>query len=153
MHLQGLGKSAKKIFREKSLKDEEKWDRLITLYQGNPCWLNIISFTINQLHNGNVKQFLTAENNLFIGDIKLFLQPHIERLSPSENKLINWFANQNECINITQIPSNIELYNTELWEVNQSLLRRCLIEKVIIEEQFYLQLNSVFKEYLRRNNN
>jgi len=46
LHLQGLGKDAKAILREKGLKDEDKWDELIRLYQGHPDWLNIIILTI-----------------------------------------------------------------------------------------------------------
>ncbi|WP_217355196.1 NACHT domain-containing protein [Aphanizomenon sp. UHCC 0183] len=46
LYLQGLEEDAKAIFRDKGLKDEDKWDELITLYQGHPGWLNIIILTI-----------------------------------------------------------------------------------------------------------
>lgn len=78
--IKGLGESAKEILKEKELKNEEKWQELINLYQGHPTWLNIISCTIEQLYNGNVSEFLRGENDLFIGDIKIYLQPHKERL-------------------------------------------------------------------------
>ncbi|MGI0481769.1 hypothetical protein ACN4EE_13385 [Geminocystis sp. CENA526] len=34
--LERLGESAKEILKEKGLKNEEKWNKLIALYQGHP---------------------------------------------------------------------------------------------------------------------
>ncbi|MGI0482864.1 hypothetical protein ACN4EE_19020 [Geminocystis sp. CENA526] len=57
LYLQGLGKSARNLLQENQLNGEDKWDDLINLYQGNPCWLNIISDTINNLFDGNASIF------------------------------------------------------------------------------------------------
>ena len=56
LYLQGLEEDAKAIFRDKGLKDEDKWDELITLYQGHPGWLNIIILTIIEFFNGKVSR-------------------------------------------------------------------------------------------------
>ena len=69
LYLQGLGEDAKAIFRDKGLKDEDKWDELIRLYQGHPGWLNIIILTIIEFFNAKVSRFLTANDDLFLGDI------------------------------------------------------------------------------------
>ncbi|MGB8689885.1 MAG: NB-ARC domain-containing protein, partial [Microcoleus sp.] len=84
LQIQGLGEEAKEILRQKDLQDEEKWDELITLYQSHPAWLNIIASTIIELFNGRVSLFLTDEDDLFLGDIELYLESQLERLSELE---------------------------------------------------------------------
>lgn len=93
-------------------------------------------------------QFLTEENELFLDDIKVFLETHLERLSVLEKKVINWLANQDKGIDIHQKPANIEVSNYEFLAALKSLMRRCLIEKLLTEEDPNFQLNSVFKTYI-----
>ncbi|MEA5529899.1 NACHT domain-containing protein [Dolichospermum sp. UHCC 0684] len=148
LYLQGLGEDAKAILREKGLKDEDKWDELIRLYQGHPGWLNIIILTIIEFFNGQVSLFLTANDDLFLGDIEALLENHLERLSELENKVINWLATQNELIDIFQKPADFELSNARFLQIIQSLTRRCLVEKLLEEEGVKFQLNYLFKVYL-----
>ena len=148
LYLQGLEEDAKAIFRDKGLKDEDKWDELITLYQGHPGWLNIIILTIIEFFNGKVSLFLTDNDDLFLGDIEALLENHLERLSELENKVINWLSTQNEPIDISQKPADIELSNARFLQIIQSLTRRCLVEKVLGEEEVKFQLNSLFKTYM-----
>ncbi|MTJ48910.1 AAA family ATPase [Dolichospermum sp. UHCC 0259] len=148
LYLQGLGEDAKAIFREKCLKDEDKWDELIRLYQGHPGWLNIIILTIREFFNNKVSLFLTANDDLFLGDIEALLENHLDRLSELENKVINWLSTQNEPIGISQKPADFELSNARFLQIIQSLTRRCLVEKVLGDEVVKFQLNSLFKVYL-----
>ena len=148
LYLQGLEEDAKAIFRDKGLKDEDKWDELITLYQGHPGWLNIIILTIIEFFNGKVSLFLTDNDDLFLGDIEALLENYLERLSELENKVINWLATQNEPIDIFQKPADIEVSNARFLQIIQSLTRRCLVEKVLGKEEVKFQLNSLFKTYM-----
>ena len=148
LHIQGLDEDSKEILREKRLKDEEKWDKLITLYQGNPTYLNIIADTISEFYDGKVAQFLTEENELFLDDITVFLETYLERLSDLEIKVINWLVTQDKAIDIEQKPANIEVSNYELLTAIKSLIRRCLVEKVITEKGNNFQLNSLLKNIL-----
>ncbi len=148
LYLQGLGEDAKVILRDKGLKDEDKWDELITLYQGHPGWSNIIILTIIEFFNAKVSRFLTANDDLFLGDIEALLENNLERLSESENKVITWLATQNEPIDIFQKPTDIELSNARFLQIIQSLTRRCLVEKVLEKEGVKFQLNSLFKTYM-----
>ncbi|MEA5616794.1 ATP-binding protein [Cronbergia sp. UHCC 0137] len=148
LSLQGLGEDAKGILREKGLKDEDKWDESIRLYQGHPGWLNIIILTIREFFNGKVSLFLTANDDLFLGDIEAILENHLERLSELEHKVINWLATQNEPIDISQKPADFEVSNARFLQIIQSLTRRCLVEKVIGEEVVKFQLNPLFKTYI-----
>jgi hypothetical protein len=148
LYLQGLGKDAKAILREKGLKDEDKWDELIRLYQGHPDWLNIIILTIIEFFNGKVSLFLTDNDDLFLGDIEALLENHLDRLSELENKVIKWLATQDEPVGIPQKPADIEVSNARFLQIIQSLTRRCLVEKVLEEEGVKFQLNSLLKVYL-----
>ncbi|MFM6532654.1 MAG: hypothetical protein ACKPIB_30950, partial [Dolichospermum sp.] len=142
----------KQILREKGLKDEDKWNELITLYQGHPRWLNIITLTIQEYYHDSVSQFLADNNELFLGDIEALLENNLDRLSELENRFINWLATQNEPIDIFQKPADIELSNARFLQIIQSLTRRCLVEKVLGEEGVKFQLNSLFKTYMNMNN-
>ncbi|TAG92518.1 MAG: ATPase [Oscillatoriales cyanobacterium] len=149
LHLQGLGEEAKEILRQKDLQDEDKWDELITLYQSHPAWLNIIASTIVEFLNGSVYLFLTDENELFLGDIETNLESQLERLSELEKNAINWLAHQDEPIDISQKPANMEVSQAKFMHIIQSLTRRCLVEKVPRKEPAKFQLNSIFKAHIK----
>lgn len=151
LQLQGLGEEAKEILRQKQLQDEEKWDELITLYQSHPAWLNIIASTIVEFLNGSVSLFLTDENELFLGDIETNLESQLERLSELEKNAINWLAYQDEPIDISQKPANMEVSQAKFMHIIQSLTRRCLVEKVPRKEPAKFQLNSIFKAHIKSN--
>jgi len=151
LHLQGLGEDAKEILRQKDLRDEQKWDELITLYQSHPAWLNIICSTIIELFNGRVSLFLTDENELFLGDIETNLESHLERLSELEKNAINWLSHQDEPIEISQRPANMEVSQAKFLHILQSLTRRGLVEKVTRKVPAKFQLNSIFKAHIKSN--
>ena len=153
LHLKGLGEKAREIFKEKQLTDSEKWSDLITLYQGHPSWLNIISSTILELFDGNVSPFLAEGNNIYLGDIEPLLETHLERLSESEKNVSHWLAHENEPVDISQKPTDSELSQSEIWQAIQSLGRRGLVEKVHEEARSRFFLNPVFQEYIKLNSN
>lgn len=148
LHLQGLREQAAEILREKRLTDEDKWSELIAIYQGHPCWLNIIAATIIELFNGSVDQFL-AQNDIYLGDIEPLLETHLERLSESEKKVSYWLANQAEAVDISQKPANLELSKSEIWQAIQSLGRRGLVERREMGERSYFQINPIFQQYIQ----
>lgn len=149
LQLQGLGEEAKEILRQKDLQDEEKWDELITLYQSHPAWLNIIASTIIELFNGKVSLFMTDEDDLFLGDIELYLESQLERLSELETNVIDWLAHQDEPIDICQKPANMEVSQAKFLHILQSLTRRGLVEKVPRKEPAKFQLNAIFKAHIK----
>lgn len=149
LYLQGLGEDAKEILRQKDLQDEAKWDELITLYQSHPAWLNIIASTIIELFNGRVSLFMTDEDDLFLGDIELYLESQLERLSELEKNAINWLSHQDEPIDVSQKPANREVSQAKFMHILQSLNRRGLVEKVPRQEPAKFQLNSIFKAHIK----
>ena len=149
LHLKGLGEQSTEILREKELTDEEKWSDLIALYQGHPSWLNIIASTIVELFDGSVSQFLADETDIFLGDLEPLLESHLERLSDSEKKVLYWLASQNEAVDISRQPTDSDLSQSEFWQVIQSLGRRSLVEKVLVEGRSMFFLHPVFKAYIQ----
>ncbi|WP_233258472.1 NB-ARC domain-containing protein [[Phormidium] sp. ETS-05] len=146
LKIEGLGAAAKDILRQKKLADESSWDELINRYQGHPGWLNIISATILELFDGRAAH-LTEREELFLGDIEAKLEFQLERLSELEKKVVYWLAIQDEAIAISQTYANLEVSQGKFWQIMQSLNRRCLVEKVAINEPAF-QLNSIVKAYL-----
>jgi hypothetical protein len=53
-----------------------------------------------------------------------------------------------EPIDISQKLAELELSNARFLKVLQSLNRRCLVEKVLIEEKVKFQVNSLVRIYL-----
>lgn len=151
LQLQGLGEDAKEILRQKDLQDEAKWDELITIYQSHPAWLNIIASTVIELFNGRVSLFMTDEDDLFLGDIELYLESQLERLSELEKNVINWLAHQYEPIDISQKPANMEVSQAKFLHILQSLTRRGLVEKILRKAPAKFQLNSIFKAHIKSN--
>ncbi|MCL1464316.1 NB-ARC domain-containing protein [Argonema galeatum] len=153
LHLKGLGEQAEEILREKGLTDEEQWSELITLYQGHPCWLNIIASTIQDLFNGSVSLFLAEQNEIFLGDLEPLLESHLERLSEIEKQVSYWLASQDEAVDISQQPADSTLSKSEFWQAIQSLGRRGLVEKVQVGTRSHFHINPVFKPYIQSKSN
>ena len=154
LYLQGLTTEFEEIFKEYGLKSEEKWTELRELYQGHPNWLNIISSTIIELFDGEVSLFLEQMNNeIYLGDIEDSIECHLQRLSATEKKVMHWLANQTEAVEKFPKTANLDLSQSEFWAAIQSLMRRCLLDKLPSETSSYFPINPVFKSYLQRNPN
>ena len=138
----GLGQVATKILRKRKLKDERKWSALIQLYGGNPLWLNIMASTILELFNGSVQQFLSYPS-LFLGDLEPLLKKHYERLCESEKVLLEWLANEDKTVTLSQKPQDL-LSDEAFLKGIQSLNRRNLLET---SSGFTLQ--PVIKQYIQ----
>ena len=154
LYLQGLTTEFEEIFKEYGLKNEEKWTELRELYQGHPNWLNIISSTIIELFDGEVSLFLEQmKNEIYLGDIEDSIECHLQRLSATEKKVMHWLANQTEAVEKFPKTASLDLSTSEFWATIQSLIRRCLLDKLPSETSSYFPINPVFKSYLQRNPN
>ena len=65
-----------------------------------------------------------------MGDLEAILHEHYRRLSELEKLAICWFANEKNAVDISEVPADFILSESELLKAVQSLLKRCLIEKV-----------------------
>ncbi|MCT7964710.1 hypothetical protein NG799_00015 [Laspinema sp. D1] len=150
LHLPGLEPlAAEQILKDKGLNDETQWAELIRLYQGHPCWLNIIASTILELFNGNLSLFLSNPTEIFLGDLEPLLLAHLERLSDAEKTVSGWLALQGEAVEISPHPVESGLSKSEFWQAIQSLARRGLVEKLSVESGYRFRLNPVFQYYIQ----
>lgn len=140
--VQGFPQLASQILRDRQLQDPKQWPELSQLFNHNPLWLNITASTIHELFNGSVQQFLSYPS-LFLGDLEPILNRHYQRLSDSEKTLLNWLAQQNPPVTISQKPPNL-LSNREFLKAIQSLKRRSLLDS-----SSHLTLQPVIRQYIR----
>ncbi|GFZ96305.1 hypothetical protein CYANOKiyG1_07450 [Okeania sp. KiyG1] len=59
--LSSLGLAAKQILDNHKLSDEETWEKLIDIYQGNPRWIEFTATMIQELFDSSVAKFLQWE--------------------------------------------------------------------------------------------
>jgi len=153
----GLGESAKQILRDKELSDEQMWNTLIEKYQGHPLWLNMTATMIQELFAGKVTEFLTYPDLILTNAITSQLSRLWLRLSESEKQVMNYLAQQNDAVTVSQIIQAIPHPSTELLKAVQSLKRRCLLEdtpnlvgasNVENYRSALLKINPIFKNYL-----
>jgi hypothetical protein len=148
LQLNGLGLAAKEIFREKGLKNEEKWDEAIALYGGNPLWLKLIAATINDLFGGRVGEFLTYDSLFLSEDITAVLDPQFRRLSEPEKMAIAALANAAP-VSLSQLREETELSPSDLLKAMQSLSRRCLIETPDSDQETVFSMQPILKAYVK----
>ncbi|MDJ1173936.1 NB-ARC domain-containing protein [Roseofilum capinflatum] len=159
LHLKGLDSEAEAIFREQELTDEEHWPELINLYQGHPVWLTIIAATIRELFEGQVAQFLADppqpplekvghRKELYLGDLEPILEAQLERLSEVEQRVMAWLGSQEEGVDLSVQLTHSEFSRSELLEGMQSLGRRGLVEKRLVEERSHFYLHPLWQQYL-----
>ena len=148
LQLNGLGLAAREIFREKGLKDEEKWDEAIALYGGNPLWLKLIAATINDLFGGRVGEFLTYDSLFLSEDLMAVLEPQFQCLSDMEKVAIAALANAAP-VSLSQLREKTELSPSDLLKAMQSLSRRCLIEKHDEANETLFVIQPILKEYVK----
>ncbi|WP_319423523.1 NB-ARC domain-containing protein [Pleurocapsa sp. FMAR1] len=142
LHLNGLATQAQYIFRDKGLSDTQRWDELIQLYRGNPLALKIVATTIQELFSGSVSAFL-QQDTIVYGDIYDLLDEQFERLSNSEQEILNWLAIACQPLSLIHLQSNILLpFSTaELIEALESLVRRSLIVRTIVNGSTWFSLH------------
>jgi len=150
LQLNGLGESAREIFREKGLLESEHWSELIELYRGNPLWLNIVATIIQDLFDGKISAFLSYDS-LVLGDLEYLLHQHFQRLSESEKQVMCWLANETAAVEISNKPRNLELSPSEFLKALESLRRRLLIEKVQKGDCTLFSVQRAIAEYVKTN--
>ena len=92
-------------------------------------------------------------SEIYLGDIEDLIKSKLERLSEAEKTVIYWLANQTEVLeNSLKIPE-IGLSSSQFWGTIQSLVRRCLVDKLSSATSSYFQVNSLFESYLKKNTN
>lgn len=145
--LEGLGLSAKEILRDSNLLDEENWEVLINLYQGNPLWLELTVSLIQDLFSGRVTDFLQPENLIFVETLQGMLEKQFQRLTDQEKKIIIELANLSDAVYLKEIFHKLSLPSSDLLNIIHSLVRRIMLKTKQENGGTILCLNPVFKAY------
>lgn len=109
--------------------------------------------TIQDVFNGDISEFLNQKTTVF-GDICAVLDQQFGRLSDLECQVMYWLAINHEPMTLSQlredtVPQNIP---QKLLETLESLIRRCLIDKItpVLAEKsgLFFTLQPVVMEYV-----
>jgi WD40 repeat protein len=123
----------------------EQGQKLVELYGGNPLALKIVSTSILEVFDGQVKEFLRQGITVFNG-IRLLISSQFDRLSPLEKQVMFWLAINREWISVSHLHNDLlpAVSMSQLLESLEYLKGRSLIEKKA--GQFTQQ--SVVMEYM-----
>ncbi|ACK71656.1 transcriptional regulator, LuxR family [Gloeothece citriformis PCC 7424] len=128
LKVEGLGEDARFLLKEKGLSAEENWQQLIEDYRGNPLMLKLVAATIQEVFDGNVKDFL--ETTFFTHDVTGFVRELLDQLSELEAKIIVQMANEKEPIILQQLRENLSgVSSQDVISAVASLRQRALVEK------------------------
>lgn len=103
---------------------------LVEQYGGNPLALRIVSTTVQELFNASIQQFLACGTPVF-GDVANLIDQQFNRLSPLEQRVMEWVAVHREWVLPQEIRAELmpPTSQAELLQALLSLERRSLIEK------------------------
>ncbi len=148
--LRGLLKEeACEIFKQQGLLNEEKWQELISFYQGNPRFLKLVGKTIKNLWAGSVSQYLSYQPLFLCDELTQILDRHYQRLSELEKQIMSLLGEQPESISISQLLEKYQFSPPELFQTLLSLERRALIYKITTEvNEVSFSVQPVFRHYI-----
>jgi hypothetical protein len=150
--LGGLGIAAKEILKEYELSDENQWEKLINLYQGNPLWLEMTAMMIQDLFAGNVAEFLEYRSLIICDALKAAIQRQWQRLTPQEQAILIQFTALDAPVSLPQLGQKLNLADSDLLNGVKSLRRRLFLADIQREKQRLFQLNPVYQQYLKEQN-
>ncbi|MGB5769647.1 MAG: ATPase, partial [Crocosphaera sp.] len=137
------------LLKNKNLKDQDTWFKLIDLYEGNPIYLQDIASLINDVYDGYISEFLAEDNLIITTNMQYHFRQLFNRLSSQEKELILKLSKFDNAVTREQLRQDLELSSTDFINCLQSLQRRYLVSKSLNEDKVVFNLSSVFKEYVR----
>lgn len=147
--LGGLYAPAQEILQSQNLTDEESWETLISIYQGNPLWLQLTGSLIKDLCGGCVANFLQYEMPILSASLHALLDGEFQRLTALEIAVLNVITVEVEPINLLEILNKIQISTRELFKVMESLKSRFLVEGIERDKTNFFVVTPVIKEYIK----
>lgn len=126
--LSNLGLAAKQILENHKLSDEETWENLINIYQGNPRWIEFTATIIQEFFDSSVAKFLQWEKVILSESLVAELDKIFPRITQNEQIIIIQLTQENQPVTLHQIDKNLELSTSDLLNSIQSLKRRLLLD-------------------------
>ena len=152
LNLSGLDNT--EILENKNLKDPDRWSELISLYQGNPKYLQDITILIKDFFDDSVAEFLAEEQPILTNQMRSQFKHLFAKLSPLEQQLSLELSKFKEPVVRETLKENLNLSSTDFINALQSLEKRYLITKIKADKTLF-DLSPIFKEYIKmlKNNN
>jgi multidrug efflux pump subunit AcrA (membrane-fusion protein) len=155
LSLQGLGNSAKAIFKNKGLQEEQLWQQLISNYRGNPQQLKVVTNIIKEVFGGKVSQFLQQKTFLNVVVDKTTeqqLDEQFDRLSTLEKEILQVLASAGKALSVEQLRKAIsfDIYSSDLTQAIASLSRRSLLEIINNRDKQLFSLQPMVMKYIVR---
>jgi hypothetical protein len=147
--LGSLGVAAKEILNSQKLSDEETWETLIDIYQGNPLWLELTATLIRELFGGRVAEFLQCEMPILDESLQFQLSQPFGRLTAPELAVMTHLANLPEPVAVSHFFNKIPFSPSEIVNAVRSLGNRFLLDAVEREKITLFSLNPVLKQYVK----
>lgn len=150
LHLKGLGEAAKDILKAQRLSDEHLWTELLEIYQTNPLNINKVARTIKTQYGGSVSAFLQVQTFLIAKPCQQQLEQQLQSLSPLEVQILKILATTLQPLSQLQLREVIDANGTSRTEAVTNLLRKALIDTIIVEAQQCLTLVPLVREQIIR---
>ena len=152
LELSGLDNT--EILENKDLKDPDRWSELISLYQGNPKYLQDITNLIKDFFDDSIAEFLAEEQPILTNQMRSQFKQLFTKLSPLEQQLALELSKFKEPVVRETLKENLNLSSTDFINALQSLEKRYLITKIKADKTLF-DLSPIFKEYVKTlaNNN
>lgn len=153
--LKGLSKEeAKKLLEDYGLSSTTVGqEQLINTYRGHPLALKMAAKTIQNIHNGNIYEFL--KGSLFMNDILInFLDKQFSYLSDLEQKILKYLASNLEKITSTKIIEEFsvsqEISRSQVTTCLNDLLQRSILDNSEEAGESFLTLEPIVKKYINK---
>lgn len=145
--------AARQIFQAQQLVDEDKWEKLIERYSGNPLALKLVSGIIKEVFHGQVGKFCRSRTT-FLGEIiRENLAIQLSRLSGLELQIMYQIAISSEPVDLEQLRQWIssQFPMSAIIEALKSLIWRSLLETVTQPDVTLYTLPPMFKKHIINN--
>jgi AAA+ ATPase superfamily predicted ATPase len=149
LELLGLDNDGVNILKKFGLKNEENYQKLLNIYQGNPQYLQIIGYLIQELFAGDTNKFLQLDQPFIDIELTAFLEQSSDILTPLEVELLHFIASQNGSILLSELENSHQVYEPILSSI-QSLKRRFLISTQQINEELSLEISPVMRKFYHK---
>ena len=146
LKLQGLDNI--EILKNMGFEDDSNLLKLLNLYDGNPFYLQDISYLIKNLFNSKVADFLAEDELIITQNITNKCQNLLNKLSTIEQEILLKISESEQPLSRQELSINLELSSLDLINGLQSLQQRCLLQKIEGENVVFV-LAYIFKKYLR----
>ncbi len=146
--LGNLRLAAKQILENHKLSDQQTWENLINIYQGNPRWIEFTARMIQELFHSSVAEFWQWEKVILSESLVAELDKNFQRITQNEQTIIIQLAQTNQPVTLHQIDKILDLSTSELLNAIQSLKRRLLLDIKQENKTTYFSLNPVWKQYV-----